>query len=239
MPQQMIKTPQAQPAPVNDNSILSLMAAAYHMDRVVLADTLKKTIFPSGQATNEQLAAFVAVAHQYGLNPFLKEIYAFPGKGGGVMPIVGVDGWVKLVNRQEQLDYFVVSEEVDEAGKPYSATCTIYRKDRARPMEITEYYAECKRDTEPWRQMPHRMMRHKALSQCARYAFGFGGIQDEDEARDAVQRADAETKPAIPVVARRSAPPAPAPVIDIPAEPENLDAEPATVAAPAGTQLDF
>jgi hypothetical protein len=29
--------------------------------------------------------------------------------------------------------------------------------------------------------MKHRMLRHKALIQCARYAFGFAGIYDEDE----------------------------------------------------------
>jgi hypothetical protein len=32
--------------------------------------------------------------------------------------------------------------------------------------------------------MPKRMLRHKALIQCARVAFGFSGIFDEDEARD-------------------------------------------------------
>ena len=32
--------------------------------------------------------------------------------------------------------------------------------------------------------MPTRMLRHKALKEAARYAFGFAGIVDEDEARD-------------------------------------------------------
>ncbi len=30
--------------------------------------------------------------------------------------------------------------------------------------------------------MKHRMLRHKALIQAARYAFGFSGVMDEDEA---------------------------------------------------------
>jgi hypothetical protein len=29
--------------------------------------------------------------------------------------------------------------------------------------------------------MEHRMLRHKAIIQCARIAFGFSGITDEDE----------------------------------------------------------
>ena len=45
---------------------------------------------------------------------------------------------------------------------------------------MTEYYSECVRSTDPWK-MKHRMLRHKALIQAARYAFGFSGIYDEDE----------------------------------------------------------
>jgi hypothetical protein len=32
--------------------------------------------------------------------------------------------------------------------------------------------------------MEHRMLRHKALMQCARYAFGFSGVTDDDEAEN-------------------------------------------------------
>ena len=35
--------------------------------------------------------------------------------------------------------------------------------------------------TEPWKRWPRRMLRHKALIQAARIAFGFAGIYDEDE----------------------------------------------------------
>lgn len=233
MPQAMTKAAPAAVSPVPDNSILSLMAGQYHMDRVVLAETLKKTIFPNGQATNEQLAAFVAVAHQYGLNPFLKEIYAFPTKGGGVMPIVSVDGWIKLINRHPEFDWMDMEEVASDDGKPFSCTCTIKRKDRERPTVITEYYAECKRDAEPWRMMPHRMLRHKALKECGRYAFGFGGIQDEDEARDAVLRVDAEIKAAIPAVTRRSVAATPVIPVDPPPVAANVEAGPEPAAAPA------
>jgi hypothetical protein len=36
--------------------------------------------------------------------------------------------------------------------------------------------------------MPARMLRHKALMQGVRVAFGFGGVYDEDEARDVAMR---------------------------------------------------
>src|SRR5580765_7172723 len=62
-----------------------------------------------------------------------------------------------------------------------TATCIIYRKDRSHPTRITEYLAECTRGTDPWKSHPRRMLRHKALIQCARLAFGFAGIYDHDE----------------------------------------------------------
>ena len=57
------------------------------------------------------------------------------------------------------------------------------RQDRKRPVKTIEYLDECFRSTDPWKQMPSRMLRHKALIQCARLAFGFSGILDVDEAQ--------------------------------------------------------
>lgn len=140
--------------------------------------TIKATIAP--KATNEELMAFCVVANQYKLNPFLKEIYAFPGKNGGIVPIVGIDGWLKLINTHPKFD----GMDVEMSGDGESCTCRIYRKDNQHPTIITEYLTECKKNTDPWRQWPRRMLRHKAIMQCGRVAFGFGGIYDEDEGKD-------------------------------------------------------
>lgn len=125
----------------------------------------------------EEFMAMCMVANTYNLNPILKEIYAFPGKGGNVMPIVGVDGWIKLMNSNPAFDGIDFEEGED------FCTATIYRKDRAHPIKATEWLAECMGTTEPWKRWPRRMLRHKAMVQCARIAFGFAGIYDEDEAR--------------------------------------------------------
>lgn len=139
-----------------------------------LYQTLKMTVFKDAKDDNE-FAALMVVANQYGLNPFTKEIYAF-AKGGKVTPIVSVDGWARLVNDNPNCDG-IQFDELDG-----SATCRIYRKDRSHPTIVTEYLAECKMGTEPWKKYPKRMLRHKAFIQCARMAFGFSGIYDEDEA---------------------------------------------------------
>ena len=140
-----------------------------------VVETLKATAF-KGQVSDAQMTALLIVANQYGLNPWTKEIYAFPDKNNGIVPVVGVDGWSRIMNDHPQFDGmdFEINDE--------SCTCKIYRKDRSHPIQVTEYMSECKRNVGPWTTHPKRMLRHKAMIQCARLAFGFVGIYDEDEA---------------------------------------------------------
>jgi len=159
-------------------SALAVMASRFNVDPRKLHDTLKATVFKS--ASDEELLALVVVANEYGLNPLTKEIYAFPAKGGGIVPVVSVDGWNNLANSHPQMDGMEFEFEHGEKGELISCTCIIYRKDRSKPIKVTEYLSECKRQTDPWK-MEHRMLRHKALIQCSRVAFGFSGVVDEDE----------------------------------------------------------
>lgn len=162
-------------------SALALMAERCAVDAAKLHETLKSTVFKG--ATDEEMLALVVTANTYGLNPLLKELYAFPKKGGGITPMVGVDGWLKIANRQPNFDGMQV-EVYGDGATPTHATCEIFLKDRSRSIKITEYFEECRRNTEPWNQMPRRMLRIKAMIQCIRVAFGIGGIHDEDEAHD-------------------------------------------------------
>jgi phage recombination protein Bet len=161
------------------SSPLAIMAAKFNADPAKLLDTLKATVF-SAARNNEELQALVIVSNQYGLNPLTKEIYAFPAKGGGIVPVVSVDGWANLANSHPAMDGVDFEWEHTD-GKLISCTAIIYRKDRTHPVRVTEYLSECKRATDPWK-MEHRMLRHKAFCQCVRIAFGFSGIYDEDEA---------------------------------------------------------
>ncbi len=164
-------------------SVMLAMAERYGMDHKAFESTLMATVMPADvQVSREQVAAFLLVAKQYELNPFTREIFAFPAKRGGIQPIVSVDGWMKLINAQPQFDGMTFVDQRSESGELESVTCKIYRKDRAHPVEVTEYMRECKRGTEPWKQWPARMLRHKATIQAARYAFGFSGIMEPDEA---------------------------------------------------------
>ena len=164
-------------------SALELMASRLSVDPTKLYETLKATVFKG--CTNEELLALVVVSNTYGLSPFLKEIYAFPAKGGGVVPVVSIDGWNSIMIRQPDFDG-IEFEFVEGEEHPISCTATIYVKNRSKPVKITEYYDECFRETEPWRKMPHRLLRHRALCQGSRIAFGFSGIQEEDEYQSSI-----------------------------------------------------
>ncbi len=191
-------------------SVLVDMSMRFGMEPAAFEATVRATCMKPDKngkvPTREEFAAFLLVAKEYKLNPLTKEIYAFPAKGGGIVPIVSLDGWANLINSHPAMDGLTFELEHGEDGALISCTCRIYRKDRSHPIEVTEYLSECIRNTEPWA-MKHRMLRHKSLIQCARYAFGFSGIYDEDEGERIVEMQRAEApKPPRPT----SSPPKPA-----------------------------
>ena len=192
-------------APVQTNLItaqisqLSAVLGLHNVDPAELEQTLIQTAFKSStQISREQMGALLIVASQYKLNPWTKEIYAFPDKSKGIIPVVGVDGWSRIINSNPNLNgiEFVFSDNMVRMNKakvdcPEWVDCLIYRKDRDRPTVVREYLDEVYREPKPmgqngfagpWQSHPKRFLRHKALIQCARLAFGFVGIYDQDEA---------------------------------------------------------
>lgn len=153
---------------------LQVLAGRLNLSPGALEGTLRNTVFKN--CSNDEFVALVIVANEYNLNPLTKEIYAFAAKGGGIVPLVSVDGWVRIMNDHPQFDGIEFNDIVDESGKLYAIESVVYRKDRTRPVKVTEYMDECKRPTDPWNKTPNRMLRHRALIQGARYAFGFSGI---------------------------------------------------------------
>jgi phage recombination protein Bet len=193
-------------------SLVARIADRYGVEPTKMLDTLKATAFKTDKPiSNEQMMALLVVAEQYKLNPFTKELYAFPDKRGGIVPVVSIDGWARIINEHPMYDGMEVGFNPDHQF----AECTMYRKDRSHPTVITEYMAECKRSAEPWQTHPRRMLRHKAVIQCARMAFGFAGIYDEDEAQRITQMGPAdEVVPSTATQRIQQALSAPPPVYD-------------------------
>lgn len=190
-------------------SLVSRIAERFGVDPSKMLGTLKATAFRQTgrdaiEPTNEQMMALLAVAEQYNLNPFTRELYAFPDKQRGIVPIVSVDGWIRIINEHPALDGIEFrappAEEwaladADAKASPEWIECVIHRRDRQHPIGVREYLDECYRPAfvgksreggsyktaGPWQSHTKRMLRHKALIQCARVAFGFAGIYDPDE----------------------------------------------------------
>ncbi|EJF87811.1 phage recombination protein Bet [Bartonella vinsonii subsp. arupensis OK-94-513] len=164
------------------NSPLITMASKYGFSHEEFRKTIIKTCI-GGNFSDEEFAVFISVAHTYGLNPLTKEIYALPKRGGGIIPVVSIDGWIKIIKSNPQFDGMTFQDHLDKDGNIIAIKCAIRLKGIKDPIEVTEYLAECKQErSDAWRKYPARMLRHKAAIQCARYAFGFSGIYEEDEA---------------------------------------------------------
>jgi phage recombination protein Bet len=194
------------------------MAERFGVDPDKFLSTLKATAFrvKDGEASNEQLMALLVVSEQYGLNPFTKEIYAFPDKKNGIIPVVSVDGWNRIAQSQESFDGEELKyadgdfTKIDNDAKPCPEymEVTIYRKDRAHPTTHREYLDECYRargkyqdgnpmPPSPWQSHTKRMLEWKTRIQARRIAFGFAGIYDQDEAERIIEMgaADVVTEP--------------------------------------------
>lgn len=186
-------------------SLVARIAGRFGVDTNKFFDTLKATAFKQrdGSApTNEQMMALLVVAEQYKLNPFTREVYAFPDKQNGIIPVVGVDGWSRIINEHPQYDgvEFIYSDTKVKMPGAKVECCewietVIYRKDRTRPIRIREFLDEVYREPfqgngrngpyvvdGPWQTHTKRQLRHKSFIQCSRIAFGFTGIYDQDEA---------------------------------------------------------
>lgn len=170
------------------------LATRLKTDPQKLKAILQKTAF-ANCTTDEEFVTCVIVANTYNLNPLLGQMQAFRSKNGGIKPVITVDGWVQLVTTHPDYDG-VEFEDIRENGKLIAITTKFYIKNKRMPTSLTEYLDECKRDIDTWRKWPYRMLRHKSYSQCARIAFGFSGIYDEDEA----ERIDSVTIPGKPNV---------------------------------------
>jgi hypothetical protein len=131
------------------------------------------------------LERLLLAAEVNGLSPTGREIFLVPS-GGVLEPatvVVGVDGWSRIINTHKQFAgmRFKESEELVD-GVPSWTECTMYRWDRRVPTSVREYLVEVRGLSAGWITHPRRMLRHKAMVQCARLTFGLIGIYDADEA---------------------------------------------------------
>ena len=122
------------------------------------------------EATQETCLRLIA---EYRLNPRADEIDLVQFEEGRWQVFITINGWAKLINAHPAFCGIEFSEASEfEEGVPLWIGCAIYRTDRVKPIEVKEYFSEMKTEHAAWQQMPRRMLRHRAMQQCARLAFG-------------------------------------------------------------------
>lgn len=210
--------------------IIKEMADHYKMSAAAFAFTFRAVAMPQPH-TEAEFVSCCIVAQTHALNPLTKEIYFMRDKHGNIQAIVGVDGWIKKCNEHPQFDGLEFTDERDASGKIVSMTVSIYRKDRSRPIRVTEFMSECvqvRAKEGPWQSHPNRMLRNRTLCQGARIAFGFAGIMDRDEfdqwqaMKDVTPANECQSLPSLPEIP------------DIPDVPDISDDQPEQIADVAG-----
>ncbi|HIF9538171.1 TPA: recombinase RecT [Photobacterium damselae] len=201
-------------------SVIQKFADTYSIDVTKVLSTLKKIVFKPKTDENGvveeiddvHLHSFLLVCQRYDLDPFRKEIIPFKDKSGAYLPVVTIDGWLKVITTHPQCDGFsfefsstVVKVDGLQREVFESCTCTMYRKDWKHPVPITEWTRCCYRPpiqkynaktkqyysiNTPWQTHFERMLQHKTMIQTARYTLGLGDIYDLDEAQRIVAAQD-------------------------------------------------
>ena len=151
-----------------------------------------------GHWSRHDLHRLLMAAERLGLEPLGGEIYAVPGGLGAAGPallVLGVDGWCRVLNAHPAYDGVEFREGPELPGQlsgaqagasggslPAWVECTLHRRERRVPIRVRVFMVEARTDSPAWQSHPRRMLRHKALVQCARVAFGLAGLYDPDEA---------------------------------------------------------
>lgn len=180
-------------AKAQTQSLIARLADRFGVNADKLLRCLTTQVFKQADGatpSNEELMVLLLVCENFGLNPFSREIFAFRGKGGDIVPVVSLDGWCKIVRSQKDFNgmRFTFSDTtVRVAGYPAElpeyVECSMQLKGLDTPIVIQEYMQECFNDKSPvWKKWPRRMLRSRAFIQCARLAFSLTGIYDEGDA---------------------------------------------------------
>jgi len=137
--------------------------------------------------TQADLETLLLSAERHGLSPIGREVFLLregDSLDGPAVVVLGVDGWSRVINAHKEfagMQFRQAHELVD--GVPAWMECTLHRWDRRVPTRVREYFNEVRGFSQPWLTHPRRMLRHKALVQCARLAFGLVDVYDHDEAQ--------------------------------------------------------
>lgn len=169
-------------------SIVRDAASILGVDPGKLCDLLRnvwKTSKGSPPLTDAEMFKGLSLIARYELDPIAKEVYVTRDGKGRLLTIIGIDGWIKVLNRTEHYDGFEWDDEVNEKQEVVAVNVRIYSKERSRPTTYRGLMREYQRvGGLVARDMPVHMLRLFSLRHAARLFTPIGGdVLTEEEAR--------------------------------------------------------
>jgi hypothetical protein len=157
------------------NRLLQKEVAACAKNIGVDAEELQAWIDCQIEVPHKTLLCLLRTANEYRLDPLRDEVLLTQYENHWQASI-SVDGWIRLLHRHPAFSgiTFTESPEPQNPQTPSNTwmECSIYRSDQVMPTTVREYLSEVQHEGEIWKKMPKRMLRHRALQQCARLAMG-------------------------------------------------------------------
>lgn len=150
-----------------------------HVDFEEFYAIMKANCFGNKNPSHAQMSAFMVLANQYKLNPLTKEIYAFPS-GGGITPIIGIDGWYKIAHSSGKCTGITHEFIMGENNQVIAIKCRVSRSDFDYPTETIEFMEENNTRKGVWSTRPIRMLKHRATAQAIRMAFNVNAMLDDE-----------------------------------------------------------
>ncbi len=133
--------------------------------------------------TPQEMFVGISLVARYGLDPIAREVYVTRSKKG-LMTIVGIDGWIKILCRTPHYDGHEVEIHEDANGKVDWVETRIHSKDRTYPATYKAFMSEyIKMGGFVAQQMPSHMLRLFSLRHAARQFVPLAGVTTEEEAR--------------------------------------------------------
>lgn len=180
------------------------------------------------ELTDSEMFAGLSMIARYALDPVAKEVYV-TRTSKGLVTIIGIDGYVKILNRTEGYNGFEQELHFDDSGKDLEWVETvIYHKDREYPTKYRAFMSEYRKIAGPVAgQIPWHMLRLFSLRHAVRLFTPIGGnVVTEEEARwmDAYNPADVKqnvrstAKERAAAMAKSAEPDLTAPIPDVPQE---------------------
>jgi hypothetical protein len=137
--------------------------------------------------SESDLERLLLTCERLGLDPLGREVYCTEAQDAAAdagaqrkppLVVVALDGWCRIINSHPQFDGMSFKESAErEDGLPLWIECSMHRKDRRVATTVREYMCENRADQSAWLTHPRRMLRHKAMVQCARLSFSLPTLQ--------------------------------------------------------------